>query len=78
LCDTAFVARNVTIRISDEAIRWARRKAADENSSVSRIVGDLLEREMRLSDQYWQAFEPGRIGPDNSIHHPKASAPPYG
>ena len=50
-------ARNVTIRISDEAVLWARRKAAEENTSVSRLVGEMLERQMRLSDQYWQAFE---------------------
>jgi hypothetical protein len=54
---TDFVARNVTIRISDEAARWARRKAAEENTSVSRLVGDLLEGQMRLSDEYWRAFE---------------------
>jgi hypothetical protein len=49
--------RNVTIRISDEAVLWARRKAAEENTSVSRLVGEMLERQMRLSDEYWQAFE---------------------
>ena len=36
---------------------WARRKAAEENTSVSRLLSDLLEREMRLSDAYWRAFE---------------------
>lgn len=49
--------KNITIRISDETARWARRKAADENTSVSRLVGQMLERQMRLSDEYWQAFE---------------------
>ena len=49
--------RNVTIRISDEAALWARRKAAEENTSVSRLVGEMLERQMRLSDEYWRAFE---------------------
>lgn len=51
------MARNVTIRISDEAALWARRKAAEENTSLSRIVGEMLERQMRLSDEYWKAFE---------------------
>jgi len=50
------VAKNVTIRISDDAAQWARRKAADENTSVSRLVSDLLEREMRRTDDYWRAF----------------------
>ena len=51
------MARNLTIRISDEAILWARRKAAEENTSVSRLVGEMLERQMRLTDEYWRAFD---------------------
>lgn len=51
------MARNVTIRISDEAALWVRRKAAEENTSVSRLVGEMLERQMRLTDDYWRAFE---------------------
>ena len=47
----------MTIRISDDAILWARRQAAEENTSVSRLIGEMLERQMRLSDQYWRAFE---------------------
>jgi len=47
----------VTIKISDEAALWARREAAQRNSSVSRLVGEMLERQMRLSDEYWRAFE---------------------
>lgn len=51
------MARNITIRLSDEAARWARRKAAEEDTSVSRLVGEMLERQMKLTDAYWQAFE---------------------
>jgi hypothetical protein len=51
------VPRNITIKISDEAALWARRKAAEENTSVSRLVGEMLERQMRLTDEYWRAFE---------------------
>jgi len=56
-CHTKSVARNVTIRISDEAALWVRRKAAEENTSVSRLVGEMLERQMRLTDDYRRAFE---------------------
>jgi len=56
-CYTEKVPRNVTIKISDEAALWARRKAAEENTSVSRLVGDMLERQMRLTDAYWKAFD---------------------
>jgi hypothetical protein len=51
------VPKNITIRISDEAALWARRKAAEENTSVSRLVGEMLERQMPLTDGYWRAFE---------------------
>ncbi|MGH9541771.1 MAG: hypothetical protein ACRD2H_07795 [Terriglobales bacterium] len=48
--------KNVTIKISDEAALWARRKAAEENTSVSRLVGQMLERQMRLNDEYWKGY----------------------
>jgi len=57
------VARNITIRISDETARWARRKAADENTSLSRLVSEMLERQMRLTDEYWRAFDRWRNNP---------------
>ncbi|MCX6638581.1 MAG: CopG family transcriptional regulator [Acidobacteria bacterium] len=47
----------MTIRIPDETALWARRKAAEENTSLSRLVGEMLERQMRLTDDYWRAFE---------------------
>jgi len=50
------VLRNVTITLSEEAARWARKKAAEEDISVSRLVGRMLEDQMRLSDQYWRAY----------------------
>lgn len=43
--------------MSDEAALWARRTAAEESTSVSRLVGEMLERQMRLTDDYWRAFE---------------------
>jgi hypothetical protein len=56
-CYTDLVHRNITIRISDEAARWARRKAAEEDTSVSRLVGEMLERQMRITDEYWRAYD---------------------
>ena len=49
--------KNITIKLSDETALWARRKAAEENTSVSRLVSEMLEREMRVSDAYWRAFD---------------------
>ena len=49
--------KNVTITLDPEVAHWARRKAADENTSVSKLVSRLLEKEMRASDAYWRAYE---------------------
>ena len=49
--------KNVTITISEETALWARKKAADQNTSVSKLVGEMLERQMRQTDEYWRAFE---------------------
>lgn len=46
----------MTITVSEEVARWARRKAAEENTSVSKLVGRMLEHQMRLSDDYWRAY----------------------
>ena len=56
-CYTDFVLRNVTITLDAEVLRWAKRKAAEEDTSVSKLLGRMLEREMRRTDQYWTAYE---------------------
>ncbi|GEM_PF-235736 len=56
-CYTDFVLKNVTITVSQEVALWARRKAAEENTSVSKLVGRMLEEQMRRSDEYWKAYE---------------------
>jgi hypothetical protein len=56
-CYTDPVLKNVTITLDPEVAHWARKKAADENTSVSKLVSRLLEKEMRASDAYWRAYE---------------------
>ena len=56
LCYTEFMLRNMTITVSEEVARWALRKAAEENTSVSRLVGHMLETEMNMNDEYWRAY----------------------
>jgi len=51
------VLKNVTITVEEEVARWARRKAAEENTSVSRLVGRMLKEKMQLTDEYWRAYE---------------------
>jgi hypothetical protein len=49
--------KNMTITVSEDAARWARRRAADENTSVSKLVGRMLEDQMRQTDEYWRAYK---------------------
>ena len=51
------MSESVTITLDPEVADWARRKAADENTSVSQLIASLLEREMHPSDSYWRAYE---------------------
>jgi hypothetical protein len=36
---------------------WARKQAAEENTSVSRLVSRMLEEKMRQNDSYWRAYQ---------------------
>ena len=55
-CYTDIVLKNVTITLTEEVALWARKRAAEENTSVSKLVGNMLENQMRLSDGYWHAY----------------------
>jgi hypothetical protein len=56
-CHTVVVRSKVTITLSREVAGRLRQKAAAENTTVSRLVGRILEDQMRLSDEYWRAYE---------------------
>lgn len=47
--------RNVTITLEDEVARWARLRAAELNTSVSRLVGQMLGEAMRHERAYERA-----------------------
>jgi hypothetical protein len=42
--------KNVTITLDEEVARWTRIKAADKDTSVSRLVGEML-REKMINEQ---------------------------
>jgi len=46
----------MTITVPEEVARWARKEAAEKNTSVSRLVGRMLEQEMVRRDEYWEAY----------------------
>jgi hypothetical protein len=48
--------KNVTVTMDDAVADWARMEAARRNTSVSRLVGELLAEKMRHDDAYERAM----------------------
>jgi len=49
------VMKNVTITLDEIVARWARIRAAELNTSVSRLVGEMLREKMLDDERYDQA-----------------------
>ena len=50
--------KNVTITLTEETLHWARVKAAEKGTSVSKFVGQVLEeRRTERPPAYWKAYE---------------------
>lgn len=47
--------KNVTITVEDSALEWARIEAAKRNTSLSRLVGEMLVEKMQREDNYARA-----------------------
>lgn len=48
--------KNVTVTMEDSVAEWARLEAARRNTSVSRLVGEMLADKMRRDDAYERAM----------------------
>jgi hypothetical protein len=48
--------RNVTVSLEEDVARWARLEAARRDTSVSRLLGDMLKQQMLESEQYERAM----------------------
>jgi hypothetical protein len=48
--------KNVTITLEEEVARWARVLAAKRNTSVSRLLGEILKEKMVEEDDYESAM----------------------
>ena len=48
--------KNVTVSMDDAVAEWARLEAARRNTSVSRLLGELLAEKMRHDDAYERAM----------------------
>ena len=48
--------KNVTVTMEDSVAEWARLEAARRNTSVSRLVGEMLAEKMRRNGRYERAM----------------------
>ncbi len=48
--------KNVTVTMEDAVADWARMEAARRNTSVSRLIGEMLAEKMRHDDAYERAM----------------------
>ena len=48
--------KNITITLDEKTAAWARNHAAEHDMSLSRFVGELLDRTMRESREYRSAM----------------------
>jgi hypothetical protein len=48
--------RNVTVSLEEEVALWARVEAARRDTSVSKLLGDLLKQQMSRDKGYGQAM----------------------
>lgn len=48
--------KNVTVTMEESVAEWARLEAARRNTSVSRLIGELLAEKMRRTDRYERAM----------------------
>jgi predicted DNA-binding ribbon-helix-helix protein len=48
--------RNVTVRLEENVAHWARLEAARKETSVSRLLGDILKERMNERGEYTSAM----------------------
>lgn len=48
--------RNVTVSLEEEVALWARLEAARRDTSVSRLLGELLKQQMSRDNRYEEAM----------------------
>jgi hypothetical protein len=48
--------KNITITLDEETAAWVRVHAAEENKSVSRLVGEILQSRMKDRREYQRAM----------------------
>lgn len=69
------VMKNVTITLDEKVARWVRIRAAEQNTSVSRLVGELLRQKMLDDEKYLAAMEQYLSHPPRKLRKPGAKYP---
>ena len=59
--------RNVTVTLDAETARWARIEAAKQDTSVSRMIGVMLRRDMEGQAAYERAMD-RYLSQDAEVH----------
>jgi tetrahydromethanopterin S-methyltransferase subunit B len=49
--------KNVTVTLEEEVALWVRVRAAEQNQSVSRYLGDMLRKQMTEENTYEEAMD---------------------
>ena len=70
-----FIMKNVTITLDEEVARWARIMAAEQNTSVSRLVGELLREKMVEEQNYQIAMQQYLSQPPKMLKSPGEKFP---
>ena len=66
----------VTITLDEAVARWARIRAAERNTSVSRLVGEMLREHMAADDRYATAMERYLAQTPRRLRSPRKALPP--
>jgi plasmid stability protein len=67
--------KNMTITLDEEVARWARIRAAEKDTSVSRLVGEMLREKMRGEDAYQAAMQKYLSQPPKKLKKPGTRYP---
>jgi hypothetical protein len=51
------VMKNVTITVDEKVARWARIRAAERDTSLSRLIGEMLQEKMDQEENYQEAMD---------------------
>ncbi len=67
--------KNVTIALDEKVARWARVRAAEQDTSLSRLIGEMLRLKMVEEENYLNAKEKYFSQPSGNLKKPGAKYP---